>query len=103
MKKTFTDGVVALAILIILIGIPTLVYFLAKGSEKANEYPQTMIVTEVKNNVVTIETATGYQYQFEGAEDWEVGDFCSCIMNSKGTETIFDDEIVQTRYSGWFK
>lgn len=96
--------IVIICVLTILLTIYA--FFLGRytKTEKENKtYPQTMIVTEVKNNVVTIETATGFQYQFEGAEDWEVGDFCSCIMNSKGTETIFDDEIVQTRYSGWFK
>lgn len=34
-------------------------------------------------DVVTIKTFSGIEYQFEGCEDW------------------YDDEILQTRYSGW--
>ena len=107
MKKTITDGLIALAILIILCGIPALTYLLVRSAEidkmEKNIYPETMIVKEVKNDLVTIETASGILFQFEGAEDWEVGDICSCIMDSKDTETIYDDEIVRTKYSGWIK
>lgn len=105
MKKTIIEGFIALAIMLILCGIPALIYFLVKSAEidkmEKNMYPETMIVKEVKNDLVTIETANGALFQFEGAEDWEVGDICSCIMDSKGTAIIYDDEIVKTKYSGW--
>ena len=44
----------------------------------------------------------GFVWQFYGVEDWEEGDICSVIMNHNGTETIFDDIIITTRYGGRF-
>lgn len=65
-------------------------------------YPQTYIITEIDkaNDLVTIETCTGYEYQFYGVEDYYEGDLVSCIMYTNGTETITDDAILTHRYSG---
>lgn len=65
-------------------------------------YPQTYIVTDVDytTDIVEITTATGYTYEFTGAEDWAEGELCSCIMYNSGTEDITDDVILATRYSG---
>ena len=65
-------------------------------------YPQTYIITEIDkaNDLVTIETCTGYEYQFYGIEDYYEGDLVSCIMYTNGTETITDDVILTHRYSG---
>ena len=65
-------------------------------------YPQTYIITKIDkaNDLVTIETCTGYEYQFYGVEDYNEGDLVSCIMYTNGTETILDDQIMDVRYSG---
>ena len=66
-------------------------------------YPTTCMVFEIQDNEVSIETSAGILYTFttHGEEDWVVGDCCSCIMDSMGTELIYDDQIVSVRYSGW--
>ena len=66
-------------------------------------YPTTMQVTDIdyNNDVVTVETATGFVYQFEGTEDYTEGDLVSCIMFSNGTADITDDMILSVRYSGF--
>lgn len=66
-------------------------------------YPQTFIVVQVEpeDNLVTIETATGFQYDFFGVEEWSEGDLCACIMYDRGTAKITDDLIVSVRYSGY--
>lgn len=64
-------------------------------------YAATMKVTAIDNDVVEMETATGFVYEWEGADDYEVGDLVSLIMDSKGTEEIVDDEILSMRYAGW--
>lgn len=66
-------------------------------------YPCTMTVTRVDytTDVVTITTYGGDDFQFEGCEDWFVGDICSTIMFDNGTESIYDDEIVSVRYCGY--
>lgn len=65
-------------------------------------YPATMQVTDVTNDLVTMETATGFVYQFEGVEDYTKGDLVSCIMFSNGTADITDDMILSVRYSGFY-
>ena len=69
----------------------------------AEIYPQTAIVTEVNytDDLVTVETFTGFQFSFEGCEDWMEGDCASLIMDDNGTDKIFDDLIIMARYSGW--
>lgn len=63
-------------------------------------YPKSGIVTEVNipANTVTVTDANGNGWAFYGTEDYEVGDAVAMIMDSKGTETIYDDEIVTVRY-----
>lgn len=67
-------------------------------------YPATMQVTDIdyNNDVVTIETATGFVYQFTGTEDYSENDLVSCIMFSNGTTDITDDVILTVRYSGFY-
>ena len=73
-------------------------------TEKENRtYPETLKVVNIENDIVTLENSTGYTFQFEGAEDWMIGDFCSCIMDSKNTDLISDDEILEKRYSGFYE
>lgn len=67
-------------------------------------YPTTMVVTDVNysTDVVTIETATGFTYEFEGTEDYTEGDLVSCIMYNNKTKDITDDVILTVRYSGFY-
>lgn len=66
-------------------------------------YALTTQVVEIDRDagIVTVEDANGNLWEFEGVEDWEVGDCASMIMSDNGTDTIFDDEILDIRYSNW--
>ena len=68
-------------------------------------YPMTtkIVETDRENDVVVCEDFNGNLWEFEGCEDWQVGDVASLLMNSKGTASIFDDEIVTARYNGTFE
>ncbi len=72
-------------------------------------YPLTGIVTEVEHmeevDLVTITCANGNQFSwYADAEDcWSINDLASCIMNSNGTEIVYDDEIVLAHYAGGLK
>ena len=70
---------------------------------EAGNYALTAIVTKTDRaaDVVTIEDATGNEWQFYGVEDWEVGDGASAVMCDNGTQEIFDDSIVSVRYTSW--
>lgn len=67
-------------------------------------YPATMQVTDIDycRDVVTLETATGYIYQFYGAEDYCNGDLLSCVMfDTDADNDITNDIIVCHRFSGF--
>lgn len=72
-------------------------------------YPLTGIVTEVEHmedtDLITMTTANGNQFSwYADAEDcWSINELASCIMNSNGTEIVYDDEIVDAHYAGGLK
>lgn len=66
-----------------------------------NYYPTDGIVTSVEADTVVVQDFNGNKWEFIGADDWQVGDICAMIMDSKGTDKIFDDEIVKTKYAGF--
>lgn len=72
-----------------------------KMSEK-NLYPQTFIVYEVDRefDIVYLMTFSGFEYEWEGVEDWHAGDIASALMYDNGTPKITDDEIIKLHYAG---
>jgi len=53
-------------------------------------------------DIVTLEDSQGFLWEFYGCEDWNPGEIASVLMWDNGTpETIFDDVILQVRYSGY--
>lgn len=97
MKKKLVTLTLGIS-LITLTTIPTL----SHARETKSYYPMTALVTEVNisQDLITVTNANGLQYQFYGIDDWIEGDVASLIMNDKGTEIVYDDEIVSARYSG---
>lgn len=80
-------------------------YTATTAKTETNVYPLLTTVTEVDRDkdLVTVEDNNGFIWQFEGVDDWEEGDLCNCLMNSRGTKKIFDDEIIMTRYESGAK
>lgn len=74
-------------------------------------YPLTGIVTEIEYDIepevdlVTITTANGNQFSWytDSSDCWELYDLASCIMDSKGTEIVYDDEVLLAHYAGGLK
>lgn len=73
---------------------------LYNANQQKHLYPLTTTVTEINNDTVTVEDATGNIWSFNGAEDWQVGDCCALIMHDNSTSEIIDDTIISTRYQG---
>ena len=61
-----------------------------------------MTITEIEPETDTVicEDSTGNIWDFQGIEDYEIGDQVSCILTDNGTPTIYDDEILSVRYTG---
>lgn len=73
-------------------------------------YPLTGIVTEIEYDVepevdlVTITCSNGNMFSwYADAGDYEVNDLVSCLMDSKGTKYVTDDEVLLAHYAGGLK
>lgn len=111
MKKTLSITALLLAC-VLLYGVFFCLIAHAKPSTEAGAnlcngwyYALTTEVVELdhENDVVVCEDFNGNLWEFYGCEDWQVGDIASLLMNSHGTEQIFDDEIELARYNGTFE
>lgn len=70
---------------------------------EGNTYALTTVVVETDrdNDLVTCEDSNGNLWAFYGVEDWQVGDCASLLMNDRGTESVYDDEVQGARYNAW--
>ena len=83
---------------------PTLKY-----SMDGKYYPLTGIITSItpdtdsRENVITFECGNGNIFQFTDSTnaDWDTYDLVSCVMDNKGTATVYDDEVVTAMYAGY--
>lgn len=65
-------------------------------------YADCGVITEEPADVVVVTMQSGNQFAFENEDrDWFVGDIVTLVFNDKGTDEVYDDEIVDCRYSGW--
>lgn len=66
-----------------------------------NLYPISTKVVSIDYTAdkVTVEQANGTMWSFYGCDDWELDDNCNLIMNDNGTPEIYDDIVVDYRYS----
>ena len=72
-------------------------------AEQEMLYPRTAVVVEIDrpNDTVVCEDSVGMLWAFYGADDWELDDCVSLILDSRGTDIIYDDDIVSVRYSAF--
>ena len=104
MKKTLSITAILLAC-VLLYGVFFCFIAHAKPDTKAGVtlcngryYALTTKVVELDR-----EDFNGNLWEFYGCEDWQIGDIASLLMNSHGTEKIFDDKIELARYNGTFE
>ena len=68
-------------------------------------YSRAMVIDEIDatRDMAICVDAVGHEWEFAEPEDLEVGDLVICTMYDNGTkETIFDDEIVDVTWSGYW-
>lgn len=90
--------IVLIAIAVLILAIPFLSY-----AETSNLYAKSGRVVEVNKDFdfVTFIDSNGNLWSFLGTEDWMVGDWVAVIMDTMGTESIYDDRVVSVTYEGW--
>ncbi len=65
-------------------------------------YSQALQVVSITDNIVTLETKTGYTFEVENTGDMITGELYSCIFyNNLTSDTITDDVILDYRYTGF--
>lgn len=81
---------------------------IGKGVESQNFedisiYSMTTVVCEVDydNDIVVTMDFIGNTWEFEGCDDWFEGDICAMTMCDNGTDIVYDDIILSTKYCGW--
>ena len=103
MKLIKIISIAAIAFASFMIGMSIKVITTQSETQNNNLYPLTTRVIQIDedSDCVSVEDCMGNLYSFIGIEEWETGMTCTVIMDSKGTETIDDDEIVSVRYSSF--
>lgn len=62
-----------------------------------------IIQIDYTQDIVTCVDAVGYEWEFYGCEDYAVNDLLCVMLDNNGTkDTILDDIIVETAYSGYW-
>lgn len=91
----------ALITLTTIILVTTMGGFISSAQETTNFYPLTAIITNVNGTEITATSINGNLWQFlDDEEYYEKGDMVSLLMDDKGTDLVFDDEIVKVHYCG---
>ena len=98
--KRWEQAILIFAVIMLVFMAGFVGYTEAEIKQERDFYPETFMVIgiEWESDTVTVQNSMGYIFQFCGIEDWEIGDCCSAIMDSRGTEVITDDVIVKVYY-----
>lgn len=92
---------VIMSVLLICLVIVTL-GCVALGSTQKQTYATTAVVVSCnkETDIVICEDYNGELWEFFGVEDWQKNDVITLTMDTCGTDKVYDDKIVSTRYSG---
>ena len=101
MRKGIIAALAAAAVLLVFLG-----YLLGvkSGNSRTNRvYPRTtkVICIDTDADLVCCLDDVGQVWAFHGAEDWDVGDCATLLMDDNGTQNIYDDGIIMARYNAW--
>lgn len=77
--------------------------FLVCSCACAETYPQAFVVSDVNydEDLLIMTDYNGYNWVWEGIEDFYIGDIIAVIVDDCDTEYIFDDTILDIRYAGY--
>lgn len=71
----------------------------------AETYPQTFVIESInlEQDCIILMDFNGNEWIWSDVEDYEKGDIIAAIMEDNGTEIIYDDIIINIRYSGYIE
>ena len=102
MKKKTITCIIIIVLVLALSAAVAYGFKTAMNTQLDHYYPKAMVVYNIdkENDVVVLKDFNGNTWEFEGVEDWALNDLCTCLMYDNKTSSIYDDEIVMTRYDG---
>lgn len=101
MKKLDASWRCLIIIAVILVGQIVGLMFLVNSVKTEHEYyARGAVVIELdrENDIVVVEDCVGFTWEFTECDDWCLGDGCVMVMDTMGTDEIFDDEIINVHY-----
>ena len=103
-KRKYINGMWIIYVLTFIVSCVGIICLNAKADEIEDPeyYPLTTVVTEIDGGIATVEDFNGNLWQID-ADDFEVGDICTLIMNGNGTAEIYDDAVIKANYNGYFE
>ena len=106
MKKNTTISIIALIFLCSCLCVCAFCIGLLKGTllDRKHTYPRVAVVSAIDKDTdtVTVTDSVGYMWDFEGIEDWMIGDVVAMTMYDNCTEDIIlDDEILKVHYTAF--
>lgn len=75
---------------------------LAAQTAKADVYGVLLKVQAIEDDVVALIDSMGFTWEWNDSDDIYVGEYYSAVFDDCGTESIFDDEIINLRYEPIF-
>ena len=73
----------------------------AHGEERYYALVGIVVELNTHENVVYVEDFNGNIWCFDECEDWAIVDVVGMVMDTMGTENIYDDIIINVTYNGW--
>ena len=73
----------------------------AHGEEQ--HYGLIVVVNDLDYDTDTVYMVdlNGEEWMMDGCKGWHIGDVISLVMDTMGTESIYDDVIIVLPYQGW--
>lgn len=99
-KKTAILLIALILIAIVIVNIFVLRAFFHKQTDQIYAKITIVQTVDTEHDTVVVKDANSNTWTFSGVEGWNINDVCSCLMDSKGTTSVYDDEIISTRHDG---
>ena len=104
-KTTIITTIAIFAVIVLIAGFATFAVNAHVNNAADKLYPLNTVVQEINEETDTVTCAdyNGNLWEFYGVEDWHEGDFVLLLMNTCGTQTIYDDAVLRVTADAFAK
>lgn len=104
MRRLLALGVACLAVIAISAVFLAVSVWRYTDYEPFTAYPSIGYVVDIDidRDIVTVEDADGYLWEFDGIEEWEPGDLAAMLMHDNGTPDNAEDDVILSAVQSGF-